>query len=240
MVRSQIAGRFGVRRLLGTLTSHLLPRDRLAYWRSGVVLDIDGSKARVKADSAAGRMTVSILGPEPGHHRALAVIRDHFASIHDTVPGVTVEEKVPVRGQDCKPVDYQYLLKLREKRIEKFLPEGGEEEVSVAWLLEGIEEPRVPRDPEFEDHPGRRFRPVPATVPTTAGGAAAPAREREPAEAPQVVPAPAAKQSLVLPGHCGRGLWNAGCGKLLRSLAGVVGDYGSDGPHRLFRLCGAA
>ena len=46
-------------------TGHLLPRDRLVYWRSGVVLDIDGSKARVKADSAAGRITVSILGREP-------------------------------------------------------------------------------------------------------------------------------------------------------------------------------
>ena len=105
-------------------TGHLLPRDRLVYWRSGVVLDIDGSKARVKADSAAGRITVSILGREPGRHQVLAVIRDHFASIHDTILGVTVEEKVPVRGQDCKPVDYQYLLKLREKRSEKFLPEG--------------------------------------------------------------------------------------------------------------------
>ena len=178
-------------------TGHLLPRKRLAYWRSGVVLDIDGSKARVKADSVAGRITVSILGREPGCHRALAVIRDHFASIHDTIPGVTVEEKVPLRGQGSKPVDYQYLLKLREKRIEKFLPEGGEEEVSVAWLLEGIEEPRMSRDGEFEEpKPARRFRPAPATVATTAGGAAAaaaPAREPAPAEAPQVVPAPAAK-----------------------------------------------
>ena len=178
-------------------TGHLLPRKRLAYWRSGVVLDIDGSKARVKADSVAGRITVSILGREPGCHRALAVIRDHFASIHDTIPGVTVEEKVPLRGQGSKPVDYQYLLKLREKRVEKFLPEGGEEEVSVAWLLEGIEEPRMSRDGEFEEpKPARRFRPAPATVATTAGGAAAaaaPAREPAPAEAPQVVPAPAAK-----------------------------------------------
>ena len=60
-------------------TSHLLPKERLAYWRSGVVLDIEGNRARVKADTAAGRITVSILGREPGRHRALAVIRSNFA-----------------------------------------------------------------------------------------------------------------------------------------------------------------
>ena len=193
-------------------TSHLLPRNRLAYWRSGVVLDIDGSKARVKADSAAGRITVSILGREPGCHRALAVIRDHFASIHDTIPGVTVEEKVPLRGQDSKPVDYQYLLKLREKRIEKFLPEGGEEEVSVAWLLEGIEERRIPKDGEFEERrPARRFRPAPATVATTAGGAAAaaaPARERAPAETPAREPVPA--EAPAAPASVATSPWSAG------------------------------
>ena len=103
-------------------TGHLLPRNRLAYWRSGVVLDIDGSKARVKADSAAGRITVSILGREPGCHRALAVIRDHFASIHDTIPGVTVEEKVPLRGQGSKPVDYQSRI---SNLIQTSRPSGG-------------------------------------------------------------------------------------------------------------------
>ena len=74
-------------------TSHLLPKDQMAYWRSGVVLDIEGNKARVKADSDSRKATVSILGREPGCHRALAVIRDHFAHIHETIPGIVVEEK---------------------------------------------------------------------------------------------------------------------------------------------------
>ena len=86
----------------------------------------------------------------------------------------------PCQGQNGNPG--QYLLKLREKRIEKFLPEGGEEEVSVAWLLEGIEEPRISKDGEFEERrPARRFRPAPATVATTAGGAAAAAAPAAPA-----------------------------------------------------------
>src|SRR5262249_34130825 len=49
------------------------------------------------------------------------------------------EEKVPVPGQTCKPVDYRHLLKLEEKGIETFLPEGGEEELTVRRLLDGIE-----------------------------------------------------------------------------------------------------
>ncbi len=145
-------------------TSHLLPKDQLAYWRSGVVLNIDGNKARVKADSDARKATVSILGREPGRHRALAVIRDHFAHIHETIPGIVVEEKVPVPNQTCKPVEYQHLLDMRREGIEKFLPPGGREQVSVAWLLEGIEERRVGRG-EFGDRdPGPPLRPRPKPV----------------------------------------------------------------------------
>ena len=176
-------------------TSHLLPKKRLAYWRSGVVLDIEGNRARVKADTAAGRITVSILGREPGRHRALGVIRPNFAQIHETIPGINVEEKVPVPNQTCKPVDYNYLLKLQEKRIEQFLPEGGEEQVSVAWLLEGIETPRADlyaRRERLEIEP-QMHRPAPAQPVTEgSGAAAAPALARGPqperAEKPQPVP----------------------------------------------------
>ncbi len=178
-------------------TSHLLPKEQLAYWRSGVVLDIEGNKARVKADSEARKATVSILGREPGRHRALAVIRDHFAHIHDTIPGIVVEEKVPVPNQTCKPVDYQHLLDMRKQGIEKFLPPGGAEQVSVAWLLEGIEEHRAGRG-EFDDRepgpPLRRRAEAAVVSPGGAGAAAAvaPARDVKQAFVAEVPPAPAA------------------------------------------------
>ena len=70
-------------------------------------------------------------------------------------------------NQTCKPVEYQHLLDMRREGIEKFLPPGGREQVSVAWLLEGIEERRVGRG-EFDERdvePPLRPRPKPVVTP---------------------------------------------------------------------------
>ena len=174
-------------------TSIYLPREGTATWRTGVVIEVEGCKARVKADTEAGVVTVSILGNEPARHRALAVIRSEFDHIHHTISGIKAEEKVPVPGQDAKPVSYQYLLDLKKKGVKEFLPEGGEEMVSVAWLLEGIQElperGRGRSEKDYFDDPRRRDREgedeaEEVTAPGThgqsvgAGGAAvAPARE---------------------------------------------------------------
>ena len=138
-------------------------------WRTGVVLDVDGNKAVVKADLEGARIAVAIHGPERSRRRALAVIRSNFDHIHGTIPGLNPEEKVPVPGQACKPVDYRHLLKLERKGIEKHLPEGAEDEVSVALLLDGIEsrEERLQRGDERrqEPEPRRELAPPPPRAP---------------------------------------------------------------------------
>ncbi len=157
----------------------------------------------MRADNEAGIVTVSILGQEPARHRALAVIRSEFEHIHDTISGIKAVEKVPVPGQSAKPVSYQHLLELGRKGVKEFLPEGGEELVDVAWLLEGIEElPDAGRRGSEKQGVGRRGRrgrdwedeaedeaeiKAPATHGESvgAGGAAvAPAREPVAAQAP--------------------------------------------------------
>jgi internalin A len=110
-------------------------------WRTGVVLEIEGNKAVVKADLEEARVVIAVYGPEASRRRVLAVIRSSFDHIHATIPGLNPEEKVPVPGQVCKPVDYQHLLRLERKGIEAFIPEGAEDEVSVRRLLDGIESP---------------------------------------------------------------------------------------------------
>ena len=77
---------------------------------------------------------------------------------------------------------------------ETFLPPGGKEEVSVAWLLEGIEERRVGRGEVEEREAGPPLRPRPGPVvaaPGGAGAAVAPAREVDPAPVAEVPPPPA-------------------------------------------------
>ena len=152
---SSVISRFMVR------TSLYLPTEGTATWRTGVVIEVEGCKARVRADPDAAKISVSIVGQEPARHRALAVIRSQFDHIHDTISGIKAEEKVPVPGQDAKPVSYQYLLELRKKGVREFLPEGGEELVDVAWLLEGIEELAGADGRGFEKEGfGRRGRPA--------------------------------------------------------------------------------
>ncbi|MFS8071869.1 MAG: hypothetical protein ACMG6S_36325 [Byssovorax sp.] len=111
-------------------------------------------------------MTVNFLLPT-----YLEVIRSHFDHIHRTIPGLNPEEKVPVPGQLCKPVDYRHLLKLEERGIETFLPEGAEEAVSVRRLLDGIErrDERTRRKDEV-----RELRPAPTDVLATAPAAPVP------------------------------------------------------------------
>ena len=77
---------------------------------------------------------------------------------------------------------------------ETFLPPGGKEEVSVAWLLEGIEERRVGRGEFEEREAGPPLRPRPGPVVAASGGAGAavaPAREVDQAPVAEVPPPPA-------------------------------------------------
>jgi internalin A len=74
---------------------HNLTKKR-TYWRSGVVLGIDGNKALVRADADKGRMFISVKGAFEGRRRALAVIRNSFEGIHATIPRLDVKAKVPL------------------------------------------------------------------------------------------------------------------------------------------------
>lgn len=110
------------------------------YWRSGVVLEIDGCRALVRADTQTGRIYVSIQGPKEGRRRALSVIRDAFKLIHGTVPKLDVKEKVPLPDNPRVVVDYLHLVKLEQENIEEFLPEGADKKYDVHYLLNGIED----------------------------------------------------------------------------------------------------
>ena len=80
------------------------------YWRSGVVLEIDGNLSLVRADTQRGRIFVSVLGPKPSRPRALAAIRDAFAYIHSTIPKIGPEEKVPLNADHGFHRLFKYLM----------------------------------------------------------------------------------------------------------------------------------
>ncbi|NJN96139.1 MAG: GTP-binding protein [Anaerolineales bacterium] len=109
------------------------------YWRSGVVLAHEGNTALVKADREDRKIFIWVAGPESGRRRFLSIIRAQFDAIHRTIPGLEVQEKVPLPNHPEIVVDYQYLRDLEEMGETHFVPPGLRERVSVKTLLDGIE-----------------------------------------------------------------------------------------------------
>ena len=65
-------------------------------WRAGVVLEMDGARALVRAGGS--QVNAAILGDDEGRQRLAKLIRNHFAHIHADVKGLEPEELVEVEG----------------------------------------------------------------------------------------------------------------------------------------------
>ncbi len=126
------------------------------YWRSGVVLDVDGNRTLVRADEGTRRVLISAQGPEGGRRRALSVVRDRFREIHATLPKLEVDERVPLPDRPEVTVGYPHLRKLEEKGQLEFIPEGADRAYSVAMLLDGVEDADARRGREEDAMPSKK------------------------------------------------------------------------------------
>ena len=114
------------------------------YWRTGVQLKLDGNRVVVRADLQQHKIFVSVLDGSAGRRRALAAVRVEFQSIHRSLPGLDVEERVPLPNQPEVTVSYKYLQELEQRGKDLWLFEGAREECSVRELLAGVMEPTHP------------------------------------------------------------------------------------------------
>jgi internalin A len=67
-------------------------------WRNGVVLEMEGARALIRADPGAARVNVTICGDQDGSQRLAKLIRNHFSHIHADVRGLNPRELVEVDG----------------------------------------------------------------------------------------------------------------------------------------------
>lgn len=114
------------------------------YWRNGVVLayKVGGeikNRALVKADSTAAKISIAVSGEQNTRRDFLSLIRGIFEGIHNTIPNLTVNEKVPIPGHENIVSDYHHLLKLEAKGVDDHYPEGLTDPISIKKLLSGIE-----------------------------------------------------------------------------------------------------
>jgi internalin A len=119
-------------------THHLLTKNR-TYWRSGVVLSIEGCRVAVRGDSRASIVYIQVQGGNPAsRRRALAIVRDHFSVIHSSMPRLEVNAKVPLPGESkAPPVDFAYLCRLEEMGQDLYWFEGSDKQWSIRQLLDG-------------------------------------------------------------------------------------------------------
>jgi len=107
-------------------------------WRSGVVLNVENSRALVKADTEDRRIYIFVQNGNP--RLALSAIRNQLKSVHETISGLKASEKVPVPGHpEVPPLDYEHLLTLENLGEETYIPEGLGERINVRDLLDGVQ-----------------------------------------------------------------------------------------------------
>ena len=89
-------------------------------WRTGVVLELEGSRALVKADARDRKTFISVTGPAGARRRLLAVIRSDLERIHSDIRKLQVTEIVPVPGRPEEVVPYAKLKALEQSGRRKF------------------------------------------------------------------------------------------------------------------------
>ena len=109
------------------------------YWRTGVVLSREGNKALIKGDTEERDVHIAIIGNPRTRREFLAIIRDRFEDIHQTLPGLSIKQQVPIPGHPGVFEDYDHLLNLEVLGETSFIPTGLSVKQDVKRLLDGIE-----------------------------------------------------------------------------------------------------
>lgn len=115
-------------------------------WRSGTVVTDQGNEALILADREDKRVVIRVRGPEHTRRALLNIVRFHFETIHSSISGIQVEEKVPIPHHKGIVVDYQYLLDLEAMGEKSLIPPGLRARVEVRSLLEGVDLTKTQRE----------------------------------------------------------------------------------------------
>ncbi len=113
--------------------------ERSTYWRSGVLLEIGDNHVLVRGDASQGHLYIAVSGGRRGRRAALATVRNILRGIHQTIPGIEVQENVPLPNDPGLTVDYEHLLLLEKEGETSCWPPGAKGKYSVQQLLDGVE-----------------------------------------------------------------------------------------------------
>jgi internalin A len=129
-----------ITRLIVRLHAHIYQD---IVWRTGACLHYQQNLALVKADLAAGRLTISIIGNSHTRREFLAIIRDNLRSIHASFRDLTIAQYIPIPGHPGVYADYHHLLTLEQLGERAFVPPGLAQRIPLKPILDGIEPPEL-------------------------------------------------------------------------------------------------
>jgi internalin A len=98
---------------------HHLIADEKLVWKSGVMLERDGSRAEVIEEYGQRRIRVRVSGPDP--HGLLAIVDDQLERLHSSFPRLQYERYLPCACVECrgKVEPYGFPLEKLEKMARK-------------------------------------------------------------------------------------------------------------------------
>jgi hypothetical protein len=114
------------------------------YWKSGVVLNYEKTKALVISEPPDNKIKILIDGVKK--QELLTIIRKEFAEIHKTFNNLPIKEMVQcicskcAASDSCHKFDYKKLRDRLEKGIKEVECDISYEKVSIEELLNGVED----------------------------------------------------------------------------------------------------
>ncbi|MBN2286942.1 MAG: TIR domain-containing protein [Tissierellales bacterium] len=124
------------------------------FWKNGVILKKENTRARVICDQYNRKISISIFGIYAKEF--LAIIRNQFEYINASLNHPSLQEMIPCNCSQCKhdlkPIyfNYEYLLKRREKNKSTIDCPKSIKEISIESLLSGIQIEKKPPQNEYD------------------------------------------------------------------------------------------
>jgi hypothetical protein len=111
------------------------------YWKNGVVLTWEGTRARIMADALARKVRIAVAGRDT--KGMLAIIRREMDHIHRTLNNPDLRQMFPCNCSQCAQgepflFDYQRVLKYCEGKVDKIRCDDSLIEVPIEALLSGV------------------------------------------------------------------------------------------------------
>ncbi len=131
-----------------TVRRHLDIKGKLR-WRTGCVLygKAFGSTAVVKSDDNAKRIYIFVNGDQ--RREFLTVVRSVFLDINRGFESLDFREMVPLPDNPEVVVSYDHLVKLEQKGIQDYFPDGADRDYKVKELLGSLYVEKTYTEKEF-------------------------------------------------------------------------------------------